>query len=188
MESLHVRQVLPVVDMQSSFVVSDEDPFILDDFAFGEGGSFGDLPDFLAKTRNTAFFINMIGSIIFLEILILKIFLFKIPLDNLLLMEGVNCVFLHSDRGELAGEGVILPPLVPEQPNFEGLEEGHDASGADEVQRWLELCDLLEDRGAILLVADFPDVGVLLPGDVESLLWLVEGHVEDGAGLYFDEI
>ena len=174
--------------MKGSFIISNEHPFIFYDLTFSQSNSFGDRSNFFAETRYRALDIDVIGSIIFLDVFEMNLSILEMPLDNLFLMEGEDYWSGYPDRHQLAGEGMVLPSFISEQLHFKSFEQSLYIVDIDEIEWRLELCNLLKDGHILLVFAKLVYLWVSLSWDEKSLLLFVEEHVEDGAGIDLDKI
>lgn len=133
-EGLDVGQELPVIDMQTSLIVSHKDPTVGDDLADSQFGVFVDHSHLLSVPYDGALGVEVIGRAGLVEVPVRKVVLREVPSHALLLMEGEHCLPSYPDCQQLRGEGVVLPAIVPKQLQLEGLEQRQDPIQLQEVQ------------------------------------------------------
>ena len=156
-ESLDVGQKFPVIDMQTALIVSHKHPSVSNDLANCQLRSFVDNSYFFSVSDDSPFRVEMVRCAGLVEILIGKIILREVPRHAFLLMEGEHIVPCNPNRQQLCGEGVILPPIIPEQLQLEGLEQCQNSIDLQKVKRRLQFCDLLQG-GLRFLNADLIDL------------------------------
>ena len=186
-EGLDVGQELPVVDVQASLVVAHEDPAVGDDLADGQLRVLVDDPHLLAEADDGGVGVEVVGRGGLAEVLVGEVVLREVPGHALLLVEGEHRLSGLPDCEQLRGEGVALPAVVAEELQLEGLEQRQNPVQLQEVQRRLQLRDLLQSR-LRLLHADLIDLRVAGPRNVEPALFLIGKDGPDGCGVDANEI
>lgn len=109
------------------------------------------------------------------------------PGHALLLVECEHSLPGDPDCQQLRGERVVLPAIVPEEPQLEGLEQRQDAVQLQEVQRGLQFRNLLQGRLRVFH-GNLVDFGVAVPRDIEPALFLIGKDGSNRRGVNANEI
>lgn len=186
-EGLDVGQELPVVDVQTSLIVSHKDPTVGDDLADSQLRVLIDHSHLLSIPHNGALRVEVVGRAGFIEVLVREVVLREVPSHALLLMEGEHSLPSNPNSQQLRGEGVVLPAIIPEQLQLERLEQRQDPIQLQEVHRRLQFRNLLES-GLRVLHINLIDLRVAVPRDVEPALFLIGKDGADCCGVNANEI
>ena len=78
--------------------------------------------DLFAKPCNGTLGFKMVRGVVFPEELVSERIIREMPLNDLLLVEGVDCLGSNSDGEELGSKGVVFPFAISEYFEMEWLE------------------------------------------------------------------
>ncbi len=175
--------------MQRSFIITNKNPFFINNFTSCKVSSLIYLFYLFAKTWQRSFCVDVVRSAELTHKFIGEVILLKIPSDGFLLMERVNSIVDNPYWQKLSSKWMILPLTIPKDLELEGFKQSQNAINPQKVKRGFKLSYLLDNRVVVLLwLEHFIDLWVFLSGNIEPILLLFVEDVEDGRRIERDKI